>query len=104
MQLLRSHLRLPARTARVERQSASFWVLPTSIVAVAHSAQTSSLLRQVLGVFNRLFQVQAPLPLRLLSLISNGALPVNKAFKTDEFAVSHLLQKTQKLRHGNFAV
>jgi hypothetical protein len=27
----------------------------------------------------------------------------NKAFQTDELAMSHLLQKTQKLRHGNFA-
>ena len=27
----------------------------------------------------------------------------NKAFQTDEVVVSHLLQKTQKLRHGNFA-
>jgi hypothetical protein len=27
----------------------------------------------------------------------------NKAFQTDEFAVSHLLQKAQKLRHNNFA-
>jgi hypothetical protein len=30
--------------------------------------------------------------------------PYNKAFQTDEFAMSHLLQKAQKLRHGNFAV
>lgn len=28
----------------------------------------------------------------------------NKAFQTDEIAVSHLLQNTQELRHGNFAV
>ena len=28
----------------------------------------------------------------------------DKAFQTDEFAVSHLLQKVQKLRHDNFAV
>lgn len=27
----------------------------------------------------------------------------NKAFQTDEFAVSNLLQKAQKLRHRNFA-
>jgi hypothetical protein len=27
----------------------------------------------------------------------------NKAFQTDEIAVSHLLQKAQKLRHDNFA-
>jgi hypothetical protein len=27
----------------------------------------------------------------------------NKAFQTDEIAVSHLLQKAQKLRHNNFA-
>jgi hypothetical protein len=28
---------------------------------------------------------------------------LNKAFQTDEVAVSHLLQKAQKLRHNNFA-
>jgi hypothetical protein len=28
----------------------------------------------------------------------------NKAFQTDEFVVSHLLQRAQKLRHYNFAV
>jgi hypothetical protein len=27
----------------------------------------------------------------------------NKAFQRDEVAVSHLLQKAQKLRHSNFA-
>jgi hypothetical protein len=27
----------------------------------------------------------------------------NKAFQRDEIAVSHLLQKAQKLRHNNFA-
>lgn len=27
----------------------------------------------------------------------------NKAFQTDEVAVSHLLLKAQKLRHNNFA-
>lgn len=27
----------------------------------------------------------------------------NKAFQTDEFAVSHLLQRVQKLRHNKFA-
>ena len=27
----------------------------------------------------------------------------NKAFQTDKVAVSHLLQKAQKLRHSNFA-
>jgi hypothetical protein len=27
----------------------------------------------------------------------------NKAFQTDKVAVSHLLQKAQKLRHGNCA-
>jgi hypothetical protein len=29
--------------------------------------------------------------------------PHNKAFQTDKVAVSHLLQKAQKLRHDNFA-
>jgi hypothetical protein len=29
--------------------------------------------------------------------------PYNKAFQTDEIAVSHLLQKAQKLRYNNFA-
>ena len=103
MQLHLSHLRLPARTARVERQSASFRALPASFAAVAHSAQSSLLLRQVSSVFGRVVQVQAPLALRLLTHIGNGALPVNKAFHTDKIAVSHLLQKAQKLRHGNFA-
>jgi hypothetical protein len=32
--------------------------------------------------------------------VSNRA---NKAFQTDKIAVSHLLQKAQKLRHNNFA-
>jgi hypothetical protein len=29
--------------------------------------------------------------------------PPNKTFQTDKVAVSHLLQKAQKLRHNNFA-
>jgi len=28
----------------------------------------------------------------------------NKAFQMEKVTVSHLLQKAQKLRHGNFAV
>ena len=103
MQLLRSHLRLKARAARVERPSASFGSLPSSSTGVANSARFSLLLRQVSSVFGRFVQVQAPLALRLLARIGNGTLPVNKAFHTDEMAVSHLLQKAQKLRHGNFA-
>jgi hypothetical protein len=35
-----------------------------------------------------------------MSVMTSGA---NKAFQTDEIAVSHLLQKAQKLRHSNFA-
>jgi hypothetical protein len=83
VQLLRSHLHLQACTARVERQSASFGSLPASFAVMAHSAQSSLLLRQVSSVFNRIVQVRAPLPLRLLFLISNGALPVNKANNPD---------------------
>ena len=50
------------------------------------------------------FLVQAPLALRTARCSGLGKLPVNKAFKTDKAAVSHLLQTTQKLRHGNFAI
>src|SRR5690606_27300221 len=70
--------------------------LPAGLVAVAHSAQSSLLLRQVLRVFSLFFPVQAPLALRLLSRSSPGALPVNKAFKTDAIA-------TRLLRNG-FAI
>jgi hypothetical protein len=49
------------------------------------------------------FLVQAPLALRTARCSGLSALPVNKAFHTDKIAVSHLLQKAQKLRHGNFA-
>ena len=103
MQLLRSSLRLKARAARVERPSASFGALPAGLVAVANSVHSSLLLRQVKCVFARFVQVQAPLALRLLARIGIGALPVNKAFQRDEFVVSQLLQKAQKLRHNNLA-
>jgi hypothetical protein len=86
VQLLRSSLRLAARAARVERPSASFGALPASLAGVANFTQSSLLLRQVLRVFSLFFQVQAPLALRLLTRRSPGALPVNKAFKTDALA------------------
>lgn len=38
--------------------------------------------------------------------IENGSREIempNKAFQLDKVAVSHLLQKAQKLRHSNFA-
>jgi hypothetical protein len=31
-------------------------------------------------------------------------IPHNKALQTDKVAVSHLLQRAQKVRHNNFAV
>jgi hypothetical protein len=104
VQLLRSSLPLQVRTARVARPSASFEALPASAVGVANFSPSPFLLRQVHSVFNRFVQVRASLALRLLARGSIGVLPINKAFKTDKAAVSHLLQKAQKLRHGNFAV
>ena len=92
----------PALTA-AEKPSSSFGVPPASYVAVANSAESSLLLRQMSSVFTLFVQVSASLALRLLARIGNGALPVNKSFQRDEFVVSHLLQRAQKLRHNNFA-
>jgi len=39
----------------------------------------------------------------LSNLEGINKLRANKAFQTDEIAVSQLLQKAQKLRHDNFA-
>jgi len=83
VQLLRSHLRLPARAARVDRPSASFEVLPAGQVAMAHSAPFSLLLRQIFSAFSRFVQVRASLALRLMVRSSNGALPINKANNPD---------------------
>jgi hypothetical protein len=62
-----------------------------------------ALVRQVSFVFGPSFLVSASLALRTDLRKRASALPVNKAFQRDKFAVSHLLQKAQKLRHGKFA-
>jgi hypothetical protein len=102
VQLLRSSLRLAARAARVERPSASFGALPACQAAVAHSAQSSLLLRQASSVFALIFQVQAPLALRLLSCMSLGALPVNKALKSDQRDVVMSFAKSAKATPTSF--
>jgi hypothetical protein len=38
-----------------------------------------------------------------MTKLCRAAASFNKAFQTDKIAVSHLLQKAQKLRHNNFA-
>jgi hypothetical protein len=84
-------LRLAARSAL--SPVASFQSLFRSFSAVAHSFQYS---------FRRgaqclpFFLVEASLALRTARCMWSCELPVNKAFKTDESAVSHLLQKGAK--------
>jgi hypothetical protein len=104
VRLLRSHLRLTARAGHTPRgrplrsydyrQDRQVWQTRRSL---------HGLLRQVTRVFGSSVLVSASRVLRTVLHKKASALPVNKAFQRDKVAVSQLLHKTQKLRHGNFA-
>jgi hypothetical protein len=104
VQLLRSHLRLTAREWHTPRgrslRSRGYW---RAISVWKTRRGLHGLLRQASFVFGPSFLVSASLALRNDLRKAARALPVNKAFQRDKFAVSHLLQKAQKLRHGKFA-